>query len=104
MAAGAFHSLILKQDGTVWAAGDNRSGQLGDGTKTERPGFVQVFSGDALAMAAGNRHSMILKQDMSIVSTGRNSYGQLGDGPKTERIIFLPLKSSASQTSLGMWL
>jgi alpha-tubulin suppressor-like RCC1 family protein len=35
VAAGGNHSLILKTDGTCWATGDNRFGQLGDGTTTK---------------------------------------------------------------------
>ena len=38
IAAGFAHSLVLKTDGTVWASGGNRNGQLGDGTNTQRPG------------------------------------------------------------------
>jgi len=33
-AVGLSHSLFLKNDGTVWACGDNRFGSLGDGTST----------------------------------------------------------------------
>ena len=33
VAAGAYHSLALRGDGTVWAWGRNNLGQLGDGTK-----------------------------------------------------------------------
>jgi alpha-tubulin suppressor-like RCC1 family protein len=39
IAAGGYNSLALKSDGTVWAWGNNRYGQLGDGTteaKTRR--------------------------------------------------------------------
>ncbi|MBZ5626246.1 MAG: DUF11 domain-containing protein [Acidobacteriia bacterium] len=36
------HRLALKEDGTVWAWGDNRFGQLGDGTNDYRTGPVQV--------------------------------------------------------------
>ena len=43
VAAGAFHSLFLKSDGSVWAMGANTSGQLGDGTVTERHTPVQVL-------------------------------------------------------------
>jgi len=47
IAAGALHSLALRSDGTVWAWGRNRSGELGDGTTTDRLTPVQVsgFSG-----------------------------------------------------------
>ncbi|TAJ78805.1 MAG: hypothetical protein EPO42_07300 [Gallionellaceae bacterium] len=42
IAAGAYHSLAVKNDGTVWAWGDNTQGQLGDGSKTNRSSPVQV--------------------------------------------------------------
>ncbi|MDR0791648.1 MAG: hypothetical protein LBE47_03805, partial [Methanomassiliicoccaceae archaeon] len=32
IAAGEYHSIALKDDGTVWAWGHNSNGQLGDGT------------------------------------------------------------------------
>ena len=38
----AAYGLALKEDGTVWAWGDNRFGQLGDGTTTNRKSAVQV--------------------------------------------------------------
>ncbi len=31
VSAGNFHTIIVKRDGTLWAVGDNRSGQLGNG-------------------------------------------------------------------------
>ncbi|WP_425429908.1 hypothetical protein [Deinococcus hopiensis] len=42
MAGGGGHSLALKTDGTVRAWGDNRTGQLGDGTTTSRSTPVTV--------------------------------------------------------------
>jgi alpha-tubulin suppressor-like RCC1 family protein len=42
MAAGYFSSLVLKTDGTVWAAGANSIGELGDGTSTARPSRVGI--------------------------------------------------------------
>ncbi len=36
------HALALRSDGTVWAAGLNNAGQLGDGTTTNRSAPVQV--------------------------------------------------------------
>jgi len=42
VAAGGRHSLALCADGTVWAWGWNRFGQLGDGTTTHRHTPVPV--------------------------------------------------------------
>jgi hypothetical protein len=36
VAAGNYHTVALKSDGTVWSGGDNSYGQLGDGTTTQR--------------------------------------------------------------------
>ncbi|HPC03911.1 MAG TPA: hypothetical protein PKY58_07515 [Syntrophales bacterium] len=38
------HTVVLKNDGTVWAWGDNTSGQLGNNTETDRWTPVQVSS------------------------------------------------------------
>lgn len=43
IAAGSYHSLALKSNGTLWAWGQNSSGQLGDGTiATRRTSPVQI--------------------------------------------------------------
>jgi alpha-tubulin suppressor-like RCC1 family protein len=45
VSAGAYHTLALKTDGTIWAWGDNNvlsAGQLGDGTLTNRSSPIQV--------------------------------------------------------------
>jgi alpha-tubulin suppressor-like RCC1 family protein len=36
VAAGGWHTLALKTDGSLWAWGYNGGGQLGDGTTTDR--------------------------------------------------------------------
>ena len=56
IAAGEFHTLARKSDGTVWAWGRNQYGQLGDGTLIDRTVPVQVadLPLPALAIAAGN--------------------------------------------------
>ena len=45
IAAGEYQSMVLKADGTVWATGYNRYGQLGDGTTSSKDSFVKVLSG-----------------------------------------------------------
>jgi alpha-tubulin suppressor-like RCC1 family protein len=81
MAAGGFHALALKADGTLFAWGFNTSGQVGDGTTTTRRSPVAVSSlTDVVAVAAGGEHSLAVKRDGSVWAWGRNNYGQLGDG------------------------
>ncbi|MBI4883248.1 MAG: hypothetical protein HY826_04255, partial [Actinobacteria bacterium] len=81
IAAGAFHSLALKGDGTLWTFGWNSSGQLGtavnSGTTTPNPTPTQVMTGVA-AIAAGGGHSLAVKNDGSLWTFGDNRYGQLG--------------------------
>ena len=45
IAAGYQHSMVVKEDGTVWATGCNTYGQLGDGTRTDKSSFVKVYRG-----------------------------------------------------------
>jgi alpha-tubulin suppressor-like RCC1 family protein len=86
IAAGAYHSLFLKSDGSLWAMGDEEYGQLGDGvggspgytTRTNRP--EQIVANDVIVIAAGYGHSLFLKGDGSLWAMGDNQGGALGDG------------------------
>ena len=89
IAAGTRHSMVLTQDGGVWATGYNLHGELGDGSTITKNGFVEVISGNAEAVAAGGYHSMVLKGDGSVWCTGSNEYGQIGDGSTTTRESFV---------------
>jgi alpha-tubulin suppressor-like RCC1 family protein len=60
--AGASHSLWLRSDGTVCAAGSNYYGQIGDGTFNDAPAPVQVANLTGLsAIGAGHSHSLAVK-------------------------------------------
>jgi alpha-tubulin suppressor-like RCC1 family protein len=85
--AGFQHSLALGPDGTVWAWGNNSSGQLGDGTNIKRgdAGQIQRLS-DVVAIAAGMFHTLALKKDGSVWAWGNNEDGELGDGTRTDRL------------------
>lgn len=87
-AAGFFHTVALKNDGTVWAWGDNTFGQLGDGTTTYRSSPVQVsgLSG-VTAIATKADHNVALKNDGTVWSWGHNYYGQLGDETTINRTL-----------------
>ncbi|BBO18213.1 conserved hypothetical protein [Candidatus Brocadia pituitae] len=86
ISGGAFHTIALKSDGTVWAWGSNFWGQLGDGTNNYSNYRVQVVGlSDVIAIAAGSEHNVALKSDGTVWAWGENKYGQLGDGTNTDR-------------------
>lgn len=84
VSGGVAHTVALKNDGTVWALGQNYYGQLGDGTSTDRYSSIQVtgLTGltGATAIAAGNNYTIALKNDGTVWAWGNNYSGQLGDG------------------------
>lgn len=73
--------FAVKNDGTVWAWGDNPSGVLGNGTTTQSVVPVQVLglSGVATVASEGGT-AWALKSDGSVESWGDNADGQLGIG------------------------
>ncbi|GAA4571537.1 RCC1 domain-containing protein [Planotetraspora kaengkrachanensis] len=86
VAAGWNHSLGLRADGTVWAWGDNTSGELGDGTTTSRATPAQVIGLTGVTqIAAGQSYSLALRSDGAVAAWGDNYVGELGDGTTTKR-------------------
>jgi alpha-tubulin suppressor-like RCC1 family protein len=86
VAAGEYHTLVLKADQTVWSFGRNNSAQLGDGTTITRNAPTQVPGlAGVVAIAAGTSHSLALLQDGTLRAWGANSAGQLCDGSTTQR-------------------
>ena len=75
------HSMALKGDGTVWAWGENYSGQLGNDTITDSniPVPASGLSG-VRAIGVGGSHSMALKDDGTLWAWGGNYSGELGNG------------------------
>jgi alpha-tubulin suppressor-like RCC1 family protein len=81
------YSLALKNDGTVWAWGNNDSGQLGNGNNTASNVPVQVrgpgnsdFLANITAISAGSGHALALKNDATVWAWGLNTFDQLGNG------------------------
>ena len=72
--------FLCNTSGSPKACGDNGSGQLGDGTTSDRPAPVVSGLSGINAIAGGAVHSLFLKNDSSVSAYGYNFYGQLGDG------------------------
>lgn len=82
ISAGWFHSMALKNDGTVWAWGSDGFGQLGDDVALVNQNTPVQVSGltNIVAIAGGAYHSLALKSDGTVWSWGWDSFfGQLGD-------------------------
>ncbi|MGE5236120.1 MAG: RCC1 domain-containing protein, partial [Acidobacteriota bacterium] len=84
-AFGTDHSLALRNDGTVWAWGDNTYGELGVNSNDKHwvpqqvhgPENVDYLSG-ITGVAAGSGHSVAVGNDGHVYTWGQNLYGQLG--------------------------
>ena len=101
VAAGSYHTLILKSDGTVWAAGYNKYGQLGDGTTNNSNTFIQVKNpnGDGYlqnikAITANNFTSYALSEDGTVYAWGYNGNGNLGINAIDTEAHSLPIRMS----------
>ena len=80
IAAGGFHSLFLKSDGSLWGMGYNADGELGDGLTADLHIPQPLVSSGVTAIAAGLYHSLFLKSGGSLWVMGKNDDGQLGNG------------------------
>jgi alpha-tubulin suppressor-like RCC1 family protein len=114
VAAGSNHTMALRNDGSLWTWGSNVSGQLGDGTTTNRTFAAPVGLADGrtltgiVAVDGAHDHSIVLRADGSVLTFGLNDVGQLGDGtrvnspfPVTVRLADGTALSGATAVSAG---
>lgn len=83
ISAGAYHSMAVKGDGTVWTWGRGDSYQLCQ--YLTDPCLYATRANiyfDVVEVSAGEFHSMVLKNDGTVWCWGKNQYGQLGDGTR----------------------
>lgn len=76
--SGQGHSMFLMADGSLWSAGINIYGQLGDGTRTTRSNSVEIFNSGIKDVSCGTYHTVVLKDDGSVWGFGLSVFGQLG--------------------------
>ncbi len=80
---GDWHSLALTSTGEVYAWGDNKFGQIGNGSSRtlESTPVKLAFQGHLIiAISCGSLHSIALTEKGSVFTWGFNNNGQLGLG------------------------
>jgi alpha-tubulin suppressor-like RCC1 family protein len=99
--AGEEYSILLKNDSTLWGAGLNVQGQLGNGTNTNINSFSYLSISDVSKVSAGRDHTMIIKTDGTLWSFGKNTYGKLGDGTTIDRNSPVQILTDVAEVSVG---
>ena len=90
------HSLILKNDSTLWGCGHNGYGQLGLGDGNSRTTFTEITTNvdDIKQIYCGADYTLILKNDGTLWGCGNNGNGQLGLGDGNNRTTFTEITAN----------
>ncbi len=102
VAAGDHHSLIVTTNGSLWAFGENRYGEFGNGSTSGQITPVKIMSSGVRSVAAGDAEfSLIVKTDESLWACGRNDLGQLGNGNTIDQHRPVQIMSSGVQSVIA---
>lgn len=87
IAAGYYHSLVLRSNGTVLAfgAGTANTGSFPNYGQSQVPANLS----NVVAIAAGPYHSLALKADGTLIGWGYNLYGQASSPPGLSNVVAL---------------
>ena len=98
VAIGAEHTLLLTENGDVFACGTNEGGEIGLGEtvrSASEPTQVEGFDGTVTTISSGHSHSLFTTTE-GIYFTGSNEFGQLC-GDTDDENVFVPQELSIEQ-------
>ena len=108
--SGATHSLALGSDGSLYAWGDNSSGQVGDNSTTLRQTPVKINKPANTSnqftfttIAAGDHSSLAIGSDGNLYAWGNNTRGQLGDGTTENKLTPVKVPKPAGVSNGFTW-
>ena len=102
VACGQDHTIVLKNDGTVWGIGYNLEGELGTSDTENKYTFVNTNMTNVKDIVCGYWYTFVLTNNNEVYATGYNNKGQLGLGDTTDRHSFTKVNiSDVSQIACG---
>jgi alpha-tubulin suppressor-like RCC1 family protein len=107
IAAGGADDVALLNNGTLMAWGENKNGQLGDGTTVEKPtptpvkGLAGVKAVAIGGVANQGGHMLALLNSGTVMAIGDGRHGQLGDGVAADSPVPVQVKGLGNVTSVA---
>ena len=99
ISSGGSHTVAIRSsDSSLWAWGYNTSGQLGDGTVTQRNSPVKIGSSSWSKVSVGMSTTAAIDITGALYTWGQNDSGQLGDGTTIKKSS--PVKIGSSSWSM----
>ena len=96
--AARFSGLASKTDGTLWAWGNNSSGNLGDSSRTQRSSPVQVLgtgygtNAYDIAYSGDGATGLVVKTNGELWAWGYGNYGTLAQNTGAESLRSSPVQ------------
>ena len=100
---GQNHTIILKNDDTLWGCGRNSEGQLGLGDTKGRATFTTIDTnpGNIKSIHCSSSSTLILQNNGILWGCGANDKGQLGLGDKAEITTFTKITDNVKLVNCG---